>query len=70
MRVVNPNAVSPVTAQDKTDLQNALAACLSKGVGVPAFDAIRAELTAAKRARFTDGMIHQTAVEMGLKVQP
>lgn len=66
-RVKNPNApASPVTAQDKTDLQDALTAIASNAA--PTFDEIRKALTAGKRDRFTDGMIAQTAKDLGLTV--
>jgi hypothetical protein len=55
-------AGSPVTATDKTDLAAAITAA---GAGA-SFADVRAKLTtAAKRTRFTDGMIHQAALELG-----
>jgi hypothetical protein len=69
MRIRNPNAAapSPVTAADKTDLQAALTALAA--VAAPTFAEIRAALPVGKRARFTDGMIHQAALDLGLKVE-
>jgi hypothetical protein len=66
MRVLNPNVASPVTAQDKSDLQNVLATLAGRH---PTFDEIRTALPADRRARFTDGMIHQAALDLGLKVR-
>ncbi len=64
MRVISA-AVAVVSAQDKTDLQAAIAAV---GKGSATFDEIRAQLAAVRRGRFTDGMIHQTALDLGLRV--
>lgn len=68
MRLKNPNVTANVTAQDKTDLSAALTALAADAA--PDFDAIRAAMTPAKRARFTDGMIAQTAQDIGLTVLP
>lgn len=60
-------APSPVTAQDKIDLQ----AVVDAFVGTqPTFDELRAMLPAGRRARFTDGHLAQTAVDLGLVVEP
>jgi len=69
MRVFNA-VPSPVTAQDKTDIRAALDALAVGGDRAPDFASIRATLAAGKRARFTDGMIHQAALDMGLTVEP
>lgn len=72
MRVRNPNvapAVSPVIQVDKDDLTAAFAGALAAN-RAPTFMEIRAALPAARRARFTDGMIHQVALDLGLKVEP
>lgn len=65
IRSTTTAAPSPVSAQDKTDLQEAIAAT---GQAAPTFEAVRAALAAGKRARFSDGMMHQTALELGLVV--
>lgn len=66
MRIIKPQP-SPVTAQDKIDLQ----AAVDASVGTqPTFEEIRALLPAARRARFTDGQLAQAAVDLGLVVQP
>lgn len=58
---------SPVTAQDKIDLQ----AVVDAFVGAqPTFEELRAQLAAGRRARFTDGHLQQTAIELGLIVEP
>lgn len=54
-----------VTATDKTDISAALTTLAAAGNAAPTFNDVRAALTAAKRARFTDGMIHQTLIESG-----
>jgi len=56
---------SPVTQADKDDITAALAAAPGD---TPLFADVRAQLLAGRRARFTDGMIHQTVIELGLKV--
>jgi len=63
-------ALSPVTAQDRTDLQAALDALVAGGNLAPDFAAVRGALASGKRARFVDGLIHQTALDMGLRVEP
>jgi hypothetical protein len=70
MRIKNPNAAaaSPVTAQDKTDLQGALAALPASSA--PTFDEIRAQIPVARRARFTDGLLCQAALDLALTVTP
>lgn len=65
-RIVNA-AASPITAQDKTDLQAALVTLAANPN--PTFAEIRAVLPAGRRARATDGMIHQAALDLGLKVE-
>lgn len=72
MNVVNPNVAapaSPVTAQDKTDLQALLAGVLAANAA-PSFDDIRAAIPPAARARFSDGLIHQIAKDLALTVLP
>jgi hypothetical protein len=68
MRVKNPRAAaaaSPVTDADKADLTAALQTLSSKDA--PTFDELRAVL-GGKGARFTDGMLHQTALDLGFDV--
>jgi hypothetical protein len=62
-------AAPVVSANDKRDLQAALAAL--PGKAAPTFAEIRAAMsTQATRDRFTDGWMHQTALELGLDVEP
>lgn len=68
MRVKNPNYVAPVlvSATDKSDLQAALLTLA--GSKAPTFTEIRAAMTPAQRTKFTDGFMHQTALDLGLTV--
>lgn len=70
MRIDNPNApkANPITQADKDALAAVLVALAAKAQ--PSFDEIRAALAAGNRARFTDGVIHATALELGLTVIP
>lgn len=66
MRILKPQP-SPVTAQDKIDLQAVIDAFPGPQ---PTFEELRALLPAGRRARFTDGHLAQAAGELGLVVVP
>ena len=66
MRVKSPE-VSPVTAADRQAVVDALAAT---GAKAATFEAIRAKLPGGARGRFTDGYLHQAALDAGLIVEP
>lgn len=70
MRILNPAALrSPLTETDRADFAAALAGPLA-AVEAPTFAEVRAALPSARRARWTDGMIHQAALDAGMKVEP
>jgi len=67
LKIINTAAAkSPVTDTDKTDLQAALVA-IAKPVATAA--EVRAALPAGRRAKWTDGFLHQAALDLGLKVE-
>lgn len=67
-RISNPHKVRPalVTAADKTALNAALLSIADNGE--PSFDDIRAALSPAVRDKFTDGFLHQCAIDTGTTV--